>query len=113
MIDPPRPRLARLPLSLRFHLAGAVIAVVGLAVAAWIRLTTPEMPDAVVSLQRLKVQERQLEIIGGKFAVEAARLTRWFDGLWVGRDLATTRSEERRVGKECRRLCRSRWSPYH
>ena len=22
-------------------------------------------------------------------------------------------SEERRVGKECRRLCRSRWSPYH
>jgi serine protease Do len=27
-------------------------------------------------------------------------------GLW-------TRSEERRVGKECRRLCRSRWSPYH
>ena len=23
------------------------------------------------------------------------------------------RSEERRVGKECRLLCRSRWSPYH
>jgi protein ImuB len=23
------------------------------------------------------------------------------------------RSEERRVGKECRRVCRSRWSPYH
>jgi DNA repair protein RecN (Recombination protein N) len=26
---------------------------------------------------------------------------------------ALGRSEERRVGKECRRLCRSRWSPYH
>jgi hypothetical protein len=26
---------------------------------------------------------------------------------------ALSRSEERRVGKECRRLCRSRWSPYH
>ena len=25
----------------------------------------------------------------------------------------TPRSEERRVGKECLRLCRSRWSPYH
>jgi thiosulfate/3-mercaptopyruvate sulfurtransferase len=25
----------------------------------------------------------------------------------------SVRSEERRVGKECRRLCRSRWSPYH
>ena len=23
------------------------------------------------------------------------------------------RSEERRVGKECAILCRSRWSPYH
>ena len=26
---------------------------------------------------------------------------------------AMVRSEERRVGKECLRLCRSRWSPYH
>ena len=24
-----------------------------------------------------------------------------------------SRSEERRVGKECATLCRSRWSPYH
>ena len=27
--------------------------------------------------------------------------------------LRNARSEERRVGKECLRLCRSRWSPYH
>ena len=27
--------------------------------------------------------------------------------------VAGRRSEERRVGKECFRLCRSRWSPYH
>ena len=27
--------------------------------------------------------------------------------------VAGSRSEERRVGKECLRLCRSRWSPYH
>ena len=27
--------------------------------------------------------------------------------------LAPLRSEERRVGKECVFLCRSRWSPYH
>src|SRR3546814_18026502 len=26
---------------------------------------------------------------------------------------ALTRSEERRVGKECVSTCRSRWSPYH
>src|SRR3546814_6059482 len=27
--------------------------------------------------------------------------------------LRTSRSEERRVGKECVSTCRSRWSPYH
>src|SRR3546814_8622070 len=27
--------------------------------------------------------------------------------------LSPTRSEERRVGKECVSTCRSRWSPYH
>src|SRR3546814_2319783 len=26
---------------------------------------------------------------------------------------SSTRSEERRVGKECVSTCRSRWSPYH
>ena len=31
----------------------------------------------------------------------------------VSRFVKATRSEERRVGKECLRLCRSRWSPYH
>src|SRR3546814_14212733 len=28
-------------------------------------------------------------------------------------DFQATRSEERRVGKECVRPCSSRWSPYH
>ena len=34
---------------------------------------------------------------------------------WCTQDplCALWRSEERRVGKECLRLCRSRWSPYH
>ena len=31
----------------------------------------------------------------------------------TGKVLGTTRSEERRVGKECSEPCRSRWSPYH
>ena len=31
----------------------------------------------------------------------------------VNLDETALRSEERRVGKECLRLCRSRWSPYH
>ena len=41
-------------------------------------------------------------------------LRRWRIELWF-RDIKTSmgRSEERRVGKECPSLCRSRWSPYH
>src|SRR3546814_14967078 len=36
------------------------------------------------------------------------------DGLIaVQRSVAPSRSEERRVGKECVSTCRSRWSPYH
>src|SRR3546814_18866665 len=30
-----------------------------------------------------------------------------------GSDVSTTRSDERRVGKECVSTCRSRWSPSH
>ena len=39
------------------------------------------------------------------------------DILWFGffsiDDVLFFRSEERRVGKECASMCRSRWSPYH
>ena len=31
----------------------------------------------------------------------------------AGVNVASQRSEERRVGKECSQQCRSRWSPYH
>src|SRR3546814_2860001 len=34
----------------------------------------------------------------------------WYGQKFHGRQ---TRSEERRVGKECVSTCRSRWSPYH
>mgnify|MGYP001767771415 CR=1 FL=1 len=90
MPAPSRWSLARLPLAWRFHLAGATIAVVGLAAAAVIRLTAVDPPTGAVPLQRLKLEEQQLQIIGGRFAVEAARISAWFDGLWVGRTLATT-----------------------
>ena len=51
--------------------------------------------------------ERGLPFVGpsGQLLNEAANATDF--------PLAGCRSEERRVGKECRLLCRSRWSPYH
>ena len=42
---------------------------------------------------------------GGDAFVLARRLREGF--------FDVVRSEERRVGKECPQLCRSRWSPYH
>ena len=36
-----------------------------------------------------------------------------FEGLGRDFDNRRDRSEERRVGKECHVVCRSRWSPYH
>jgi 2-polyprenyl-6-methoxyphenol hydroxylase-like FAD-dependent oxidoreductase len=42
----------------------------------------------------------------------ARQILAWLD-IWHALSPTPIRSEERRVGKECRRLCRSRWSPYH
>ena len=41
----------------------------------------------------------------------AGLLQREHDGRHYG--TGVRRSEERRVGKECTSVCRSRWSPYH
>src|SRR3546814_12539712 len=47
---------------------------------------------------------------------ERQKLVDTLRALAAARDSADgkpARSEERRVGKECVRTCRSRWSPYH
>ena len=65
------------------------------------------------------VADVSLELLtkGRKLADE---LSCQLEAICAGSDLADVekqvlpyRSEERRVGKECLRLCRSRWSPYH
>src|SRR3546814_19083227 len=38
---------------------------------------------------------------------------RYFETPHHQRSVPASRSEERRVGKECVSTCRSRWSPYH
>jgi dihydrolipoamide dehydrogenase len=59
----------------------------------------PRVMDSTGALALADVPERLLVIGGGIIGLEMGTV---YD-----------RSEERRVGKECRRLCRSRWSPYH
>ena len=82
-----------------------------------------------------KSQEKVRQTAGhdalGEFAPEFAHLNDdiLFGEVWSRNDLLSLRdrsivtvvalmsqglrSEERRVGKECRIGCRSRWSPYH
>ena len=45
--------------------------------------------------------------LAGRCRMDTTTMSRSLD------KLEKSRSEERRVGKECLRLCRSRWSPYH
>src|SRR3546814_11518402 len=44
---------------------------------------------------------------------QADRPCRASIGTRTGQNGISSRSEERRVGKECVSTCRSRWSPYH
>ena len=52
-----------------------------------------------------------LNAIAGVFPIDSGSIK--IDGVEISKMPEWKRSEERRVGKECLRLCRSRWSPYH
>ena len=52
----------------------------------------------IVEVTKEEFEEQEWEKDGGRPQASAQR---------------RTRSEERRVGKECTSWCRSRWSPYH
>ena len=85
--------------------------------AAWTPLNAGSSRDAVsccLASERLAVLENTARVsCSGRRGHPVLRTppSPWSP---AARDLhARYRSEERRVGKECLRLCRSRWSPYH
>ena len=69
-------------------------------------MTKEEIMEAIESMTVLELSEL-VKAMEDKFGVSAAA------PVAVAAAPAAGRSEERRVGKECLRLCRSRWSPYH
>jgi leucyl aminopeptidase len=88
-----------------------------LVLADTLALAAKAKPQAIVDFATLTgsmavaLGERMSGVISNRdeFAAQAVAA-----GQACGeRVVAFPRSEERRVGKECRRLCRSRWSPYH
>ena len=71
------------------------------------------------SVQAMRLEGRQM-VESGSWQLGAVRVSEAFlpdDGAAGPKELKAlrkhVRSEERRVGKECVSLCRSRWSPYH
>lgn len=78
------------PVASRLRLAAAATFVAGLGAAGWLRLFGDLGQEASTTFERTRVQEMQLERMGGKFAVEAARFTQWFDSLWSGEKLPVT-----------------------
>jgi methyl-accepting chemotaxis protein len=68
-----------------------------------VRVEHGDTTSMMAALQTMKVTLQERKQTEQRTAHEMSRLKCALDN----------RSEERRVGKECRRLCRSRWSPYH
>ena len=66
-----------------------------------VRCKTVRLRERV--LRRLFGDTRRVTIIVPGDSVQALSV----------QEVPEVRSEERRVGKECASMCRSRWSPYH
>ena len=83
-------------------LADRAFAVLGSASlgADAVRMTAELQPDVVLL---------DLVLADGDSIPRIAEMIEAHPGVKV----VVLRSEERRVGKECPQLCRSRWSPYH
>jgi hypothetical protein len=86
----------------RLYVGSIAVLLVGLCSAFVIFLTADGAADGAVRyevidgkvyavpLSDTKAYMRDLQRFGGKAAVLAAELNRWFDGLWHGRTLALT-----------------------
>ena len=87
---------------------------------------TDVKPEITVIMEIVNIEARTFEAMLSAFRTFADRLDtlcrlygdmeekKWLDNQEVCLLLKVSpRSEERRVGKECASMCRSRWSPYH
>ena len=67
--------------------------------------------------QQLRARGFEAELVSVPFKWYPKREILAHAAAWRLIDLSESngepRSEERRVGKECQSVCRSRWSPYH
>jgi len=78
--------------SRHLRLTGVAIILIGLMVAAWLAFTAPndDSAQAIAAATNQRLYEFNLERIGGKAAVYAARFNEFLDSLWHGRRLGGT-----------------------
>ena len=76
----------------RLYLASIVTLLTGLAVSAALYITAADVADnaLVEGFRNSKVFRRDMELYGGKMSLIGEQLSRWFTGLWQGRQLAIT-----------------------
>ena len=70
-------------------------------------IAQPEQAAVITPLGLDELSPRELEVLG--LVARGSNNREIADALYLSPLTVKTRSEERRVGKECR----SRWSPYH
>src|SRR3546814_18971461 len=76
---------------------------------------SPQRTGTSSSLNSKRYEAGMREAVGGQFGCAIAQI-KWdmlLERHSATKAVATVRSEERRVGKECVSPCRSRWSPSH
>src|SRR3546814_11117685 len=76
----------------------------------------PSMPVEVLGLGGVPMAGDTLTVVENEARAREVAAYRQSEALkkrTVQAPVNLERSEERRVGKECGRKCRSRWSPYH
>jgi PKHD-type hydroxylase len=76
-------------------------------------LSEPEDYDGGELVIEDRVGRQEVKLAAGDLVLYPSSSLHFVREVTRGERVASFRSEERRVGKECRRLCRSRWSPYH
>jgi len=75
----------------RCRITTAAILLAGLASAICIYFTAEELPEnPLLEFENSKRFTHEVEIMGGKSALLANDLSKWFSGLWHGQQLAYT-----------------------
>src|SRR3546814_8141216 len=74
-------------------------------------VVTGEVSDINIRATRITTNDN-IEILVPNSEFVTGRVVNWTHQE-ASRRMRISRSEERRVGKECVSTCRSRWSPYH